>query len=140
MVEASGLNVNVGTEDLSPSKQGPRDCGNEKALFNKLAAKADFSDEDEGFSDPEEDSFEAPPKVKPAAAKAETKKEEEENKDDDEEESPFNELQICDDFKMKESPDGNKVFYMEDDIEFELLKKIGEGGFCKVYKAIGTYC
>jgi serine/threonine protein kinase len=41
---------------------------------------------------------------------------------------------------MKESPDGNKVFYMEDDIEFELLKKIGEGGFCKVYKAIGTYC
>lgn len=40
---------------------------------------------------------------------------------------------------MKKSDDGNKVFYMEDDIEFELLKMIGEGGFCKVYRAIGTY-
>jgi len=40
---------------------------------------------------------------------------------------------------LKKNEAGNKVFYTEDDLEFELLYKIGKGAFCTVWKAIGTY-
>ena len=67
----------------------------------------------------------------------------EETKDDFDDIEPydprFNLLNYVDEFKMKKSDAGNKVFYTEDDLEIELLHKIGKGAFCVVYKAIGTY-
>jgi hypothetical protein len=96
----------------------------------------DFSDEDDD-DDFDDDFPENIPKSQPKPVKEDTPEEE---KHEEEEEDPrFNRLQICDEFKLKESPAGNKVFYNEDDIEFELLKLIGQGGFCKVYHAMGTY-
>jgi hypothetical protein len=48
-------------------------------------------------------------------------------------------LNEINEFKLKKNEAGHKVFYTEDDLEFELLQKIGEGAFCIVWKAIGTY-
>lgn len=75
-------------------------------------------------------------KKEPTAAEEETKNDEPEDEEPDD--PRFNYLLIFDEFKMKKSEADNKVFY-EEYHEFELLKKIGQGAFCTVYKAIGTY-
>lgn len=77
----------------------------------------DFSSDDENDDDFDEDDF---PKKD---LKQKQPKEENKDEEDEPEADPrFNELQQFYEFEMKTSAAGNKVFYLEDDIEFELLK------------------
>lgn len=76
------------------------------------------------------------PASKQPVAEEETKDEPE---DEEEPDDPrFNTLIFYDEFTLKKSEADNKVI-CEEHHEFELLKKIGQGAFCTVYKAIGTY-
>jgi len=81
------------------------------------------------FSSDEDDLDDYLPKNMPLYST--TKKQEddnEENKDLPDEEvldDRLKELIVIDNFKIKKNESGNKVFYTEDDLEFELLHVIG---------------